>query len=428
MKKILIVGGGIAGLSSALFLSEAGYKVEVLEASPKFGGRVFSFKHNREYVDNGQHILLGCYSNTIEYIKHIGTSGLFDFSGTLSAVYVNKNSENFKLEIPSIGYPFNRLYGFLRFRLLGITERIKVITLLQKIKNESISSVKGLTVLEFLTQNNQSKNIISLFWENFVESTMNVPSGIAAAEIFVNMMRIIFFTGNDSVTTIIPKTDLNSCLVSPAIEKIKKMGGRLITSEKVKKFSVQNNKITEVFTNKRTISDFDKVIFALPVHALDKININSENILNLPKLSYSPIVTVYVWLKNNLLENKMYNLLDAKVDWLFNHGNFIALVKSNATEFINMDKKKVIKVVFSELKKYFTILKTIDFKDYIVVKEKSATIVSNLDSIVKRNSFSNPFFNAFMIGDWVNTSLPATIETAVQSGKEISEKIIKIHN
>ncbi|RLD66410.1 MAG: amine oxidase, partial [Bacteroidetes bacterium] len=84
---------------------------------------------------------------------------------------------------------------------------------------------------------------------------------------------------------------------------------------------------------------------------------------------------------------------------------------------------KVIKIVFSELKKYFTILTNIVIKDYVVLKEKRATFISDLDSVNQRNSISNPYSNLFLVGDWTNTELPATIEGAIKSGKDVVEKI-----
>ncbi len=61
MKKIIIIGGGLSGISSAVFLSKYGFDIEIIEASPKMGGRAYSLNYNGIEVDNGQHILMECY-------------------------------------------------------------------------------------------------------------------------------------------------------------------------------------------------------------------------------------------------------------------------------------------------------------------------------------------------------------------------------
>ncbi|MDA3859968.1 MAG: FAD-dependent oxidoreductase [Melioribacteraceae bacterium] len=133
MKKVLIIGGGISGLSSALFLSKAGFTVEIIEASPKLGGRAYSFNYNNTIVDNGQHVLMECYKNTLEYIDIIGSRELFEFQDSLAINYLNNKRELSKLEIPKYFYPLNNLIGLMNFNVLNIRERLEVLKLFVKI-------------------------------------------------------------------------------------------------------------------------------------------------------------------------------------------------------------------------------------------------------------------------------------------------------
>ena len=73
MKKCIVVGAGLSGLTSAAYLSKAGFQVEIIEASKKLGGRAYSFKDidSQTIIDNGQHILMGCYTDTLKFLKII---------------------------------------------------------------------------------------------------------------------------------------------------------------------------------------------------------------------------------------------------------------------------------------------------------------------------------------------------------------------
>jgi len=424
MKKILIIGGGLSGLSSAIFLANSGFQVELIEASPKLGGRTYSFNYNGFDVDNGQHILMGCYSNTLEYVNLIDSSKLFDFNKTLYLNSIDARGHSYKLKVPKYFYPLNHIIGFLKYDLFSVKERIEIIQLLIKIKFMDEKAVENKSLIEFLVAQNQSEKMISMFWDNIVISTMNTKLRLASTEMFIRLIKIIFFSSKTSANIIIPKVDLSSSMIEPARKTIVRSGGKVSTSEKAIAFIIEQERIVAVETTKRTIEKFDYVISALPEYGLNKIKFkNGFDELKLPDLNYSPIVSVHVWLNKNPLKEKMYDLLEGEFDWLFNHGEYVTLLKSSADKLVTLNKNEVIRIVFSELKKYFAILTIEEIKDYVVLKEKRATFISDLDSINQRNSISNPYQNLFLAGDWTNTGLPATIEGAIKSGKDVSEEI-----
>jgi protoporphyrinogen oxidase len=106
-KTVTVIGGGVAGLSAAVFLNEKGFKVKLLEASPKLGGRAYSFfdKEKDLFFDNGQHILAGWYENTFEYLKIIGSYDKLNFQKSLEVNFFNTDKEVFKLKCPDLTPP-----------------------------------------------------------------------------------------------------------------------------------------------------------------------------------------------------------------------------------------------------------------------------------------------------------------------------------
>ncbi|WP_337867102.1 oleate hydratase, partial [Ignavibacterium sp.] len=124
MKKVLVIGGGLAGLTAAAFLVKNKFDVTLLEASPKLGGRVYSFfdEETKTEIDNGQHILMGCYSETLTLLKMINASQNFHIGGDkknhkqLVINYLDKNQKQFKLQSSRLPYPFNLLSALLSFK------------------------------------------------------------------------------------------------------------------------------------------------------------------------------------------------------------------------------------------------------------------------------------------------------------------------
>jgi len=117
MKKVIVISGGFAGLNAAACLSDSGYKVELIEASPKLGGRAYSFKDGEagSVIDNGQHILMGCYKETLKFLKLISAEKNFSFQERLKVNFLNDQGKLFKLEATQLFYPLNLLFGLLNF-------------------------------------------------------------------------------------------------------------------------------------------------------------------------------------------------------------------------------------------------------------------------------------------------------------------------
>jgi protoporphyrinogen oxidase len=166
------------------------------------------------------------------------------------------------------------------------------------------------------------------------------------------------------------------------------------------------------------------VISTLPLYALKKV-INGNNFLPDFELEYSSILTAHLFLKENRFEDTFYGLIDSPVQWVFNKGSHLTVVISNADKFIDASNEEIINLILSELKKYI-LLESSDLTKYRIIKEKRAGFVPSNNILDKRPSVYTPYKNFFLAGDWTNTGLPATIESAVKSGK-IAAEAVQLH-
>lgn len=427
MKKILIIGGGLSGLASAVNLIDKGFQVEILEASPKLGGRTYSFRDEKtsSTLDNGQHILMGCYTDTLRYIDKINSRSNFDFQESLKINYATRFGEQHRLIVPQNFYPLNYLYSFLKFKLLSFRERKEVLQFLINLNSITKKIKNDKSVKQLLEQNKQSSQTIVKFWEMVVVSAMNTPIEQASAILFLKMIKIIFFSGEDSSKIIIPKVGLSEALIYPAESWILENGGIINCSERVRVIEFNGDQAVSVKTNKRKINNFEILVSAIPADKLKNL-VNNEvvNKIEIPSFKYSPILSVNLWLDNNPLEGSFFGLIGGEFHWLFNKKDYVTLIKSSAFNIIDLDKKELIKMADSELRKYFPILIDIEIVDANVIKERKATFNSDTKSVERRNEFVGGFGNMFIAGDWINTGLPSTIESAVKSGKSVSEEII----
>ncbi len=420
MAKCVVIGGGFAGLASSAFLSKNNIPVLLLEASPKLGGRAYSFKHKRQknFIDNGQHILMGCYSNTLELLELINARRNFFFQDKLNLTLRNHSAQEFSLNASRGFYPVNLLMAILKFDAFDYPDKLKIIKFFTGLIFDKNKKLTGMTVSQMLKERKQSDKIIKMLWEILTVGALNTDIHSASASLFNKVLKEVFFKGNFASKIIIPKSDLTNAYVIPAKKYIEEKGGEIIQPENVKEFITYNNKIVALKTGRRTINDFDCVISAIPFFALTKIKNNPLQItLDKSKIKYSPILSVHLWLKKNNFNKQFYGLIESPIHWLFNHGKFITLVTSNAKEFLQTPKEKIFNEFLDEISNFFPEFDKNEVFDYQVIIEKRATFIPTNEYEKERQKIRSQFSNLFLAGDWVNTGLPSTIESAVKSGK-----------
>lgn len=428
MGNILIIGGGFAGLSAACYLAEQGFKIRLLEASPKLGGRAYSFEYlpKNDIIDNGQHIMLGCYRNTLEFLNLIGASDKIDIQKNMSVNFVKRGGMYFKLSADGGFYPISLVFGLAKFGAIRIRERIRILSLFINMLFESKENLKYLTVKEWLLKNGQNETTIKALWDILAVSTLNTSIENASAKLFRRILQEIFLKNSKGANIVIPKKGLSDIYCTQAEDFIKKRDGSIHLSEKVNSFCMKNRTVNSIITDKNEYSGFDYVISAVPHYALEKFHPGIKSEQPDLNLEYSTVLTVHIWLNSNPFTEKFYGLIDSEIHWLFNHGKHITLVISNADKFNKVSENELIALIYSELEEYFPIFYSNLVEEYKIIKEKRATFIPSIESENNRSKLSQVYGNIILAGDWTNTKLPSTIEGAVLSGKNAAEKIISL--
>ncbi len=122
------------------------------------------------------------------------------------------------------------------------------------------------------------------------------------------------------------------------------------------------------------------------------------------------------------MEDDFYGLINSPVHWIFNHKSHLSMVISDAGDFASVPKEELFDTAALQLEKYLGISKD-KIISHKIIKEKRATFIPSNDILHKRPGAQTWLKNFFLAGDWVDTGLPATIESAVKSGRIVSELI-----
>jgi hydroxysqualene dehydroxylase len=426
MKKCIVIGGGLAGLSAAVFLADSGLSVEVIEASPKLGGRTYSFKDKitSDIIDNGQHILMGCYNETLDFIRLIKSENNFIFQKQLKVNFLKEDFKLFPLKSNNSFYPFNLLSALLNYKAISLGNRLRLLKFFAKLLFYSGDSLSRMTVHEWLLLENQTEEIVKSFWEILAVGALNTNINKASAKIFSDILKKMFLKGSRASNIILPKYGLSESFCNNSKKFIEERNGTISLLESVDEIVISGEKIISLKTNKREITGIDYVVSAVPYFILKNIPGINGIILNEINFRYSTIISIHIWLKENNLEEDFYGLINSPVHWIFNHRSHLSLVISDANDLAPVPNEELFTTAALQLEKYLGISKD-KIISHKIIKEKRATFIPSNDILNERPSAQTCLKNFFLAGDWVDTGLPATIESAVKSGRAVSELINK---
>ena len=303
-----------------------------------------------------------------------------------------------------------------------MNERLKLLKFFLKIYFYPDSFLRKLTVYQWLLLENQSESIIKSFWEILAVGALNTNIKKASAKVFSDILKKIFFRGTKAATIILPKLGLTEAFCNCSKNFIEEKFGSVSFLETVNELVISREKITAIKTNKRIITDFDYVVAAVPYFIIKNILIANKIFPNDIDFKYSTIISIHIWLKENSLKDDFYGLINSPIHWIFNHKSHLTLVISDADELAIIPKEELFENAVLQLQKYINVQKD-KIISYKIIKEKRATFIPSNNILNRRPGSQTSIKNFFLAGDWVNTGLPSTIESAVKSGKMVSEII-----
>lgn len=426
-KNVAIIGAGVAGIAVAVKLAEHhdDFRVEVFEARNRPGGRIFSFEDREtgEEIDNGQHVMMGIYHNFLWLLGVVGTTGLLHEQKSLKVQYAGKSGYRAVLDFSKLPGRVGMLAGILSFSGICLSSKIKAAQFLLEIKyGKRISTDK--TVARLLEDNRQGEDITRLIWEPLCVATLNTPIENASAWLFGEVLKKALLGKASDSSMIIPKAGL-SRLIEPFEKIIEEKGWEINYNSKIRGIIFDENRAKAIRFSDGTVRHFDYIISAVPPDRLRKI---APEELNIPEFEFSPIISVYLWLDKPFPEIDFSAMIGTKTQWVFNKrkiegaegakkfSGLLSLTISAANEIMSEKSSDIAQTAFEEIKELFPEMKDAKMLKWRVVKEKNATFLQTPENEKLRPNIATKYDNFYICGDWVNTGLPATIESAAMSG------------
>jgi squalene-associated FAD-dependent desaturase len=433
---VVVIGGGFAGLSAAVRLTRGGARVLVLEARSRLGGRATAFpdRETGEIVDNGQHVMLGCYTATLSFLDEIGASGHVRVQPQLAATMIARDGERSRLECPSsLPSPLHLLAGVFDWTALTWRDRVSVLRMAGPLRIAQrqlrpgatrLAASPDETVESWLIRNGQTARLREMLWDPLALAAMNQPPSQAAAPTFARVLAEMFGSTPQAASMVLPTRPLHEMYAEPARQYMEAHGGTIRTGTTAR-VRIGSGGVETLAGDDEFRAD--AVIVAVPWFALPDL-FEGETARLEPMLTHargtaaSPIVTINLWFDRQVLDEPFVGLPGREMQWVFDKRqafgestSHLSLVSSGAAGILQRTNPELVALAHGELVEALPSVRAAQLRRGTVIREPRATF-SLAPGQPPRPATRTAVPGLYVAGDWIDTGLPATIEGAVRSG------------
>jgi squalene-associated FAD-dependent desaturase len=456
-QSVLVIGGGLAGMSSAVALADAGFRVRLFEKRPYLGGRATSYAlPDGSEVDNCQHVTLGCCTNLADFYRRVDAAEKIRFYRRL--YFVDACGRRSTIEASWLPPPFHMAPSFLFFRALRLADKRAIAHGLLSIAKSggSPADIDGLSMLDWLHRLKQTPGAIERFWRVVLVSALNEELARTGARYGIEVFWKAFLGSREGYRVGIPSVPLSE-LYEGCRAAVERLGGEVRLRSGVREICMNGNHFAGAMLEDGSAVAADACIIAVPHQTLPgmlpKGTMQSETILgSVTHFRTSPITGVHLWFDRTVMREPFLTLLDHTTQWVFNKSllygpgaasgaktgvserpageaqsrcQYLQLVISASYDLVPRSRQEIIDLCCRELADVLPATRTAKLEKATVIKEVHATFSPepNIDQWRPKQQFGIP--NLFLAGDWTSTGWPATMEGGVRSGYLAAEAVTK---
>lgn len=426
--RIAVVGGGWAGMAAAVTLAAAGRPVTLFEAAKVLGGRARRVEIEGRTIDNGQHILLGAYAQTLTLLRTVhgehAERELFD----RRRLHLEQPGA-FRLKTPPLPAPWHLAVALLGMRGLPRNDRLGTVAFVRRLRRARFRCARPLTVAALLAD--QSALAVSLLWEPLCVAALNTPIDSASAQIFLNVLRLTFAAHARDSDVLLPRVDLTALFPDKAATYLAAHGGDARLGTTVTGLAVTDATVN--LTCDAGEEQFVAAVLAVAPHQLAAVAGLAQRPSAAPALAqvsafaYEPIRTIYLQYPAALdLVQPMLKLDGNPGQWVFDRGQLggapglAAVVISTESEAARIEHDALERAIDAQLRRFFPKLSPATWSQTIAERRATYACVTCLarpapGALEKR---------LYLAGDYTDPDFPATLEAATRSGVAAARQIL----
>ena len=436
-RRIIIIGGGVAGMSAAWRLARSGREVLVLEAKAAPGGRAGSAPDPKtgDPVDTGGHIFMGCYTAARSWFREMGTDNLIGVQDRLEAPYSGPKGERVVLRASRLPAPFHLLGALWKLPGMTISGMVKSLGLAAAaIRFKCFDTI---TVTDWADRLGLPSPVRDYIMYPLALAAINERPDLASALPFAQVIRRMAFGSGQWSGLAWPRTGLSGLYVEQVRAAVRAAGGDIRTRTSVKTILEQDGRAAGVRLKGGEEIGASAVVSAVPPWDLVPLvrHISACSILaeRAAKFQPSPIMTVHLWLDRKIMADAVCGLPGGTFDWVMNLSGMtgstgsgaqrVCLVRSGARELAGKKADELERLAMRDLKRFAPAGTSVIHRRVVWDSRATVSLVPGTDTA--RPGPVTPLPGLFLAGDWTQTRLPATVEGTVSSGMAAAQTLLQ---
>lgn len=436
-KKVIVVGGGLAGLAAAHGLLDNCFQPTLIETKQSLGGRAGSYRDadSGELVDHCQHVAMGCCTNFLHLCKATGCSELLERHRRLYFFSSDGQRSDFAAAswLPA---PLHLAPALLGMQHLGWRDKYCISrAMFALMRMKSSCSELNRSTLEWLCGQKQTAVAIERFWKVVLISALadaldNIPLA-AARKVFVDG----FLANRAAADVLIPRASLGELYDQQIAKWLQREGVAIQMGESAKHIShTADNKIKLQTSAGEYVADC--VVLAVPWrHVTDLLDVSLASAIpllpNLAKIQSSPISSVHLWTDRPIMRLPHAVLIDRLSQWVFARedlntaeGHYYQVVISASRELSGRPKQSVVEEVWNDLQAVFPDARNAHLRNSKLITQREAVFCETSNGqVLPRLPQKTNHPGLVLAGDWTDTGWPATMEGAVRSGYLAADQV-----
>jgi squalene-associated FAD-dependent desaturase len=448
LQSVIVIGGGLAGLSAGVALAEAGWRVRLFEQRPFLGGRATSYVlPDGEHVDNCQHVTLGCCTNLEDFYRRVGSSGKIKFFDRL--LFQDPQGRTGIIKAGLLPAPLHMTGSFLAFAPLTMADKRSIAGALLDIlrgkgHTSDLDEPGGISMMEWLRRRKQTPGAIERFWRVVLVSALDEELDRTDARFGVDVFWKGFLSNRTGYRMGVPVVPLAE-LYDGCKAEIERRGGEVNLRMPVRAIHFRDGAVTSVEFDCGRQKSAEAYVFAVPHETLAEllpaeIKQAEPSLAHLENIRVSPITGVHFWFDREVMREPFVTLLETTTQWIFNktalygakngggneRGQYLQLVISASYELLQKPRQEIVELCLAEVRRALPAAREANLVKATVIKEAAATFSPQPGVDRWRPIQQTSIRGMFLAGDWTATGWPATMEGAVRSGYLAAEAVLRI--
>ncbi len=476
-RSVVVIGGGLAGITAAITLREAGHDVTLIEARPRLGGATSSFSRGGVMIDTGQHVFLRCCTSYQELLAQLGVTGSVAMQDRFDVTVLAPGGRSARLRRNRLPAPLHLGATLLGYRFLSLPERLRVLraALAMRFTDPAAPALDGQRLGDWLSARGQNERARRRLWDLFIISSLNVEGDEANTALAATVLKTGLLLSNDAADIGVPAVPLGELHGQAAGRLLERLGAQVRMTTKAAAVEPDppagtgsscgrgdargddtrgddtrgddtgrddtagpDHAGTVAEGTGQGVIRADGVVLAVPAAQAARLA-GAAGVAGAARwqdLGTSPIVNVHVVYDRKVTSLPFAAAVDSPVQWVFDKtatsgraesqpgAQYLAVSLSAADSYVDVPAATLRERFLPALEELFPAAAQARVTDFFVTRERRATFRQAPGSGALRPGAVTSLPGLMVAGAWTDTGWPDTMEGAVRSGRTAAQELI----